>query len=70
MGEVEHVGRLEVKLGDREVLERFVELGGAGRSLEVNEEVGRAESVFTTGDAGLGGRERENTLHKLDMMRL
>ena len=53
-------GQWEVELGDREVLERSVELSGAGRSPEVNEEAGRAESMSITGDAGVRGREREN----------
>ena len=54
-------------MGDGEVLERSGELGGAGRSLEVNEEAGIPESVSTTGDVGVGERERENILHKLDI---
>ena len=42
--------------------------GSAGRSSEVNEEAGRVESVSITGDGRVGGRERENILHKLYMM--
>ena len=34
--------RWMVELGDGEVLGRSVELGGTGRSLEVNEDAGRA----------------------------
>ena len=63
----EVAGRREVNLGDGEVLGRFVELGSVGRSLEVNEEARRAEFVSITYDVGVGGRERENILHKLDM---
>ena len=61
-------------MGDGEVLGRSVELSSAGRSLEVNEETGRAESMSITDDAQMGGRgvggerERENILYKLDMM--
>ena len=45
-----------------EVLRRFVELGGVGKSLEVNEEVGKVEFVSITGDAGVGhGEENEKT---------
>ena len=49
-------------MGDGEVLERSIELGGAGRSPEVNEEARRAESVSITDDEG-----QENILHKLDV---
>ena len=41
-----------------EVLERSVELSGSGWSPEVNEEVGRVESVSNINDAGVGGRKR------------
>ena len=60
------VGRREVGLGDGEVRGRSVELGGAGRSLEVNNEARKAESLSITEDVGMGG-ERENNLLKLDM---
>ena len=40
MGKVGHASWGEVRLGDGEVLGRSVELSGAGRSLEVNEEAG------------------------------
>ena len=50
--------RREVGLGDRELLERSVELGGVGRVLKVNEEAGRAESVSTTDDVGVGRGKR------------
>ena len=33
----------------------------------MNEEVRRTEFVSITCDVGVGGRERENILHKLDM---
>ena len=56
MGEVEHAGQREVDLGDGEVFRRFVELDGAGRSLEVNEEAGRAKFVSTTDDVRVGGK--------------
>ena len=55
------VGRREVRLGDEEVLRRYVELGGAGRSLEVNKEAGRAESLSITSDARVGGEENGKT---------
>ena len=51
-----------------EVLGRSVELSGSGWSPEVNEEVGRLESVSNINNAGVGGgREWENIFHKLDM---
>ena len=56
---IERCGRGRV--GDRKVLGRSIELGVAGRSLEVNEEAGRAESMSTTGEAGVGRREREHS---------
>ena len=46
-------------MGDGEVLGRSIELGGTGRSPEVNEEVGRAKSVSTIDDARVGGREQK-----------
>ena len=36
---------------------RFVELGGVGRSPEVNEEAGRAKFVPIIGNAGVGGEQ-------------
>ena len=33
----------------------------------MNDEVGKIESVSMTGNVGMGGRERENSLRKLDM---
>ena len=56
------VGRREVELGDGEVLGRSVELDGVGRSLEVNKELGRVESMSTTDDGGVGG-ENEKTFY-------
>ena len=56
-----------VGLGDGEVLGRSSELGSAERSPEVNEEAGRAESVSTTDNVGIGEREPKNILHEIDM---
>ena len=61
MGKVRHAGWREVKLGNGEVLKRFVELGGAGRSPEVNKEVGRIKFVSITSDVGVGGEEKGKT---------
>ena len=44
-------------MGDGEVLGRSVELGGVGRSLEVNKEVGRVEFMSITSDQGVGEKE-------------
>ena len=53
------VGRREVERGDGEVLERSIKLDGARRSLEVNDEAGRVESMPITSDVGggVGGGE-------------
>ena len=40
---------------------RFVELGDPRRSLEVNDEAGRAKSVSITDDVGVGGEDNEKT---------
>ena len=40
-----------------EVLWRFVELDGVGKSLEVNDEARKVEFVSITGDAGVGSGE-------------
>ena len=61
MGKVGHASRGEVRLGDGEVLGRSVELSGAGRSLEVNEEAGEHSPCPVVGGA------RENVFHKLGM---
>ena len=50
---------MQVKQGDGELLKRYVKLSGTGRSLDVNEEVGRAEFVSITNYVG-GRGEREN----------
>ena len=47
--------RREVGLGDGEVRGRSVKLGGVGRSLEVNDEARRAESMSIIEDGGGGG---------------
>ena len=45
-----------------EVLRRFVELGGVGKSLEVNEKAGKVQFVSITGDTRVGcGEENEKT---------
>ena len=49
------------RAGCREVLERSVELDGAERSPEVNEEAGRVESVF------IACKWDTKILYKLDM---
>ena len=40
-----------------------MELNGAGRSPEVNEEAGRAESVYITSDARVGVGEKRTEKH-------
>ena len=53
--------RREVGLGDREVLERSIKLYGVGRSPEVNNKAGRAESVSITDNVGLGKRKGKHS---------
>ena len=54
---------MQVGQGDGEVLGRSVELDSAKRSLEVNEEAGREESVSTTDDEGVGKRKGKHSQH-------
>ena len=62
--------------GDGEVLKRAIKLaGGVGMSPEVNDEAGITDSMSITSNVGVRGggrarkgRERENILHKLDML--
>ena len=55
------VCRQEVRLGDGEVLVRSVMLGGSRRSLEVDEEAGRVESMSIIGDTRVGEEENGKT---------
>ena len=65
MGEVEHVGRREVRLGDGEVLGRSLELGSIGRSPDVNE-VGRGDGEVLGRSAKLGSARRSPKVNEVE----